>query len=213
MTGKKTATRAEQADHRISSHLNRKRDTWPMRLIGSLSEIGDQPQMRILCTATIALAIARRDVRLAKAGFNMLAAHTAATWAKGGVKAVVDRTRPDSGNNPKVRLGHSDGHDQTSFPSGHSAGAIAVAEAFARSYPRHAVAARAAALTVAVVQVPRGKHYAGDVAAGALIGLVAEQVSTALASLPSSTRASLGRVRPTNFPAEQEAVGPVETAH
>lgn len=183
MTGKKTATLAEQADRRVSSKVNQKRDSWPMRLIGSASEIGDQPQMRMLCAATIAFAIVRRDSRLAKTGFKMLAAHTVATWGKGGVKAVIDRTRPESGDNPKVRLGNSDSHDETSFPSGHSAGAVAVAEAFARSYPKHAVAARTGALAVAAVQVPRGTHYAGDVAAGVLIGLAAERASDAAACL------------------------------
>jgi len=136
--------------------------------------------MRLLCAATIALAVARRDGRLAETGFKMLAAHTLATWAKSGVKAVINRTRPDSGDDPMVQLGDSDAHEETSFPSGHSAGVVSVAEAVARRYPEHAIAARAAALTVAAVQVPRGTHYVGDVIAGALIGFVAEQASDAM---------------------------------
>ena len=183
MTGKKTATLAERVDRRVSAKVNQKRDSWPMRLIGSASEIGDQPQMRMLCAATIIFGVVRRDSRLAKTGVKMLAAHTLATWGKGGVKAVIDRTRPDSGDNPKVRVGNSDSHDETSFPSGHSAGAVAVAEAFVRSYPNHAMAARTAALAVAAVQVPRGTHYAGDVVAGVLIGLAAERASDAAARL------------------------------
>jgi len=148
-----------------------------MRLVGAASDIGDQPQMRLLCAATIALAVARRDGRLAEAGFKMLAAHTLATWAKSGVKAVVNRTRPDSGNDPKVELGDSDAHEENSFPSGHSAGVIAVAEAFVRVYPEHAIVARSAACTVAAVQVPRGTHYAGDVIVGGMLGVFAEQAS------------------------------------
>jgi len=183
MTGKKTATLAERVDRRVSSKVNQKRDSWPMRLIGSASEIGDQPQMRALCAGTIAVALVRGDRRLAKTGLKMLAAHTLATWGKDGVKAVIDRTRPDSGDNAKMRRGNSDAHDETSFPSGHSAGAVAVAEAFARSYPKHAVAVRTAALAVAAAQVPRGTHYAGDVAAGVLIGLAAERASDAAARL------------------------------
>lgn len=148
-----------------------------MRLVGAASDIGDQPQMRLVCAGTIVLAIARRDGRLAETGFKMLAAHTAATWAKSGVKSVVDRTRPDSGDDPEVRLGDSDDHDKTSFPSGHSAGVVAVAEVVAQEYPEHALAARLAAFAVAAVQVPCGTHYVGDVIAGALIGLLAEQAA------------------------------------
>lgn len=150
-----------------------------MRLIGSASEIGDQPQMRLLCAATIAFAIVRRNDRLLATGIKMLSAHTLATWGKSGVKSVVNRTRPESGDDPTVRWGDSDAHEENSFPSGHSAGAISVAQAFARSYPNHSFTARSAALAVAAVQVPRGTHYAGDVVAGVLIGLGAERASEA----------------------------------
>ena len=68
MTKKKAATLVERADRRVSARINKKRDSWPMRLIGSASEVGDQPQMRMLCAATIAFAIVRRDSRLAKTG-------------------------------------------------------------------------------------------------------------------------------------------------
>lgn len=169
----------ELADQKVSDNLNHKRDSWQMRLVGTASDIGDQPQMRLLCAATIVLAMVRRDSQLAKTGFKMIAAHTVATWGKSRVKAIVDRTRPDGGDDPKLRLGGSDAHEETSFPSGHSAGVVGVAQVVARSYPEHALAARSAAFVVAAVQVPRGTHYVGDVVAGALIGLLAEQATDA----------------------------------
>ncbi|WP_367890212.1 phosphatase PAP2 family protein [Sphingomonas zeae] len=113
----------------------------------------------------------------------MLAAHTLATWAKSGIKAVINRRRPKDGDDPRVRQGDSDRHEDNSFPSGHSAGAVAVGEAIARAYPDHAVAARSVALSVSAVQVPRGTHYAGDVLAGIAIGLIAERVSDAAIDL------------------------------
>ena len=179
MTYHKHPTLAERADRHISDQVNHKRDSWQMRVIGAASDLGDQPQMRVLCAATIACGIIRRDSSLATTGLKMLAAHTLATWGKSSVKSVVNRTRPKSGNDPKVRLGKSDAHEETSFPSGHSAGAVSVAEAFARGYPEYAAAARAAALVVAAVQVPRGTHYLGDVVAGTLVGFGAERASDA----------------------------------
>lgn len=183
MDGERKATAVEQADHKITSEVNEERDSWPVRLIGAASEIGDQPQMRMICAATVATGIARRDLHLTSTGFKMLAAHTLATWAKSGIKAAIDRRRPKDGDDPRVRQGDSDRHEDNSFPSGHSAGAVAVGEAIARAYPDHAVAARGGALSVSIVQVPRGTHYAGDVLAGIAIGLIAERVSNAAINL------------------------------
>lgn len=175
MSERHTARTVERADHRLTSMVNDKRDSWPMRVIGEASEIGDQPQMRILCGATVMLGLARRDRRLAVTGLRMLVAHTLATWSKSRIKHAIDRTRPDSGDDPRLRSGESDRHEDNSFPSGHSAGAVAVGEAFARAFPDQRLAARCAALSVSAVQVPRGTHYAGDVAAGIAIGVAAER--------------------------------------
>ncbi|WP_082670100.1 phosphatase PAP2 family protein [Sphingomonas sanguinis] len=183
MNGARKPTAVEQADHKITSEVNDKRDSWPVRLVGAASEIGDQPPMRMICAATVADGIARRDIHLTSTGFRILAAHTLATWAKSRIKAVINRRRPKDGDDPRVREGDSDRHEENSFPSGHSAGAVAVGEAIARAYPDHAVAARGAALSVSVVQVPRGTHYAGDVLAGIAIGLIAERVSDAAIDL------------------------------
>ncbi len=183
MDGQRKPTAAEKADHKITSEVNDERDSWPMRLIGTASEIGDQPQMRMICAATVATGVARRDLHLTSTGFKMLAAHTLATWAKSRIKAVINRRRPKDGNDPRLREGDSDSHEENSFPSGHSAGAVAVGEAIARAYPDHAAAARGAALSVSVVQVPRGTHYAGDVLAGIAIGLIAERISNAAIDL------------------------------
>lgn len=183
MDGERKATAVEQADHKITSEVNGERDSWPVRLVGAASEIGDQPQMRMICAATVADGIARRDLHLTSTGFRMLAAHTLATWTKSGIKAVINRRRPKDGDDPRLREGDSDRHEENSFPSGHSAGAVAVGEAIARAYPDHAVAARGVALSVSVLQVPRGTHYAGDVLAGIAIGLIAERMSDAAIDL------------------------------
>lgn len=151
-----------------------------MRALGAASDIGDQPPLRLLCaTVTVAGAL-RGDGRLTKTGIRMLAAHTLATWGKGRIKAVIDRTRPNSEQRGyAVGPGTSHAHEDNSFPSGHSAGIVAVAEAFARSYPDHAIASRAAAGAVAVMQVARGEHFIGDALVGSLIGVAAERACNA----------------------------------
>ena len=176
MGARKTAKKLEKADRKVSEAAAAASESRLVRTLGFLSEIGDQPPLRALCGVTIAAGLLRRDAKLAGAGAKMLAAHTVATWMKTGVKRTIDRPRPDTPGDYRMERGDSDEHGLSSFPSGHTAGAVAVAEAFVRVYPDHAIAARSAAAAVSLVQVPRAKHFLGDVAVGAVIGLVAERL-------------------------------------
>jgi membrane-associated phospholipid phosphatase len=168
-----------RADREAAAALLPYEKSLPVRLLEHVADLGDQPQMRILCGAVIAAGLLGGNRRLAGAGLRMLAAHTLATLAKDAVKHRVDRTRPRSlsrpGKDAKPRPGDSEAKEETSFPSGHSAGAAAVARAFARSYPDHAAPAYAAAAVLALAQIPRCAHYPTDVGAGLAIGVAAEK--------------------------------------
>ena len=151
-----------------------------MAALGRFASLGDQPPLRTLCAAVIAAGLAGGDRRLARTGVRMLVAHTLATLAKDFVKERVDRTRPRSkggkGKDHKPRPGRHTSKEETSFPSGHSAGAAAVAAAFARDYPEHRGIAAAAGAAIALAQIPRCAHYPTDVGAGLAIGIAAEAV-------------------------------------
>jgi membrane-associated phospholipid phosphatase len=157
-----------------------------MEALGRFASLGDQPPLRILCAAVIAAGLAGGDRRLARAGLRMLAAHTLATLAKDFVKHRVDRTRPRSrgghGKDPVPKPGRRTAKEETSFPSGHSAGAAAVARAFARDYPDYAAPAYGVAGALALAQIPRCAHYPTDVGAGLAIGAAAELAVTLLIS-------------------------------
>jgi membrane-associated phospholipid phosphatase len=188
--GKKAAERVLDADARAAELALPRRWTWPVRVLDPVADLGDQPPMRTLCAAVIAAGVAGGDRRLAKAGVAMLAAHSLATLAKDFVKRRVDRTRPRSkgekGKDHRPSPGRSKAKEETSFPSGHAAGAAAVASAFARAYPEHAGPAYAAAGLVALAQIPRCAHYPTDVGAGLAIGLAAEAAVDAAARLLES---------------------------
>jgi undecaprenyl-diphosphatase len=147
-------------------------------LLEQVANLGDQPQLRIVCAATIAAGLLARDARFVRAGARMLAAHTLATWAKNYIKHRVDRTRPRSAGDPRrdhrLAPGRSHAKEETSFPSGHAAGASAVARAFARELPEFVVPAFAVGGVLSVAQIPRCAHYPTDVGAGIAIGLASE---------------------------------------
>ena len=157
-------------------------DTPSMRALDLFSTLGDQPELRLIAGSLLVVGTMASNDRLVRAGARMLVAHEAATVVKDLVKMNVDRTRPrsaDKGDTKRPKKGHHTAKEKTSFPSGHSAGAIAAARAFSREFPEYGAAAMAGAALVAALQVPRCAHYPTDVAAGALIGLVVEGITSA----------------------------------
>jgi undecaprenyl-diphosphatase len=179
---KKTADAVQDVDAAVTAAAIPYRHTPVVEALSWASEIGDQPQTRILCGTVIGLGLLRRDRKLVRTGARMLAAHSLATWIKNQIKLRVDRTRPRSRkaaknfNAHKIKAGDSTEKEETSFPSGHSAGAAAVARVFARDYPEHATPAYVAGALIAVAQIPRCAHYPTDVGSGLLIGLAAEEI-------------------------------------
>jgi membrane-associated phospholipid phosphatase len=172
-----TAEALLDADAAVAEAVEPYAKSAAVRTVGWLSEVGDQPQMRILCAAVIAAGLAGGSKRLTRAGVRMIAAHTLATEAKNVVKKSVDRSRPRSRvgeNGHKLKPGRSRSKEESSFPSGHSAGASAVAAAYARDFPEHRLAASAGAGAIALAQIPRSAHYPTDVGVGLALGLLSE---------------------------------------
>lgn len=176
---RKALKAVEKADIDVARQASAARDHPAVTMLGRAGELGDQPPMIALCAATITAGLIRRDGKLAATGVRMLAAHALATGIKQLIKRSVDRTRPhllvEEGRYETGLGGHKDG-DHSSFPSGHTAGAFAVARAYARDHPEGAWPAYAGAAMIAGVQIPRCHHFPSDIGAGAVIGLASEAV-------------------------------------
>ena len=153
-------------------------ETPPMRAIGFIGKQGDQPQMIALSALVLTGGVLRGNKRVIEAGGRMLAAHALATVTKHIIKRRVDRHRPPRSEqeaaDAQPRLGRRSDKAWTSFPSGHTAGAVAVALGFARAYPEHRGKALAGAAIVSLAQVCKQAHYLTDVTAGIAIGWASE---------------------------------------
>jgi len=154
-----------------------------VRWAGKASEIADQPQLIATSIGTLVIGLIARRPDLVRGGARMLASHLAATAAKSVIKHSVDRTRPahalDSGK-ARFEKGDSTDHKQTSFPSGHTAGAVAVSRAASRDIAGVAVPSALATVAVAAAQPVNGKHYLSDLVVGAAVGWIAEAAVSAV---------------------------------
>ena len=176
----------EDADAAVADAVAPYRETPIVKTISFVSKLSDQPPLRALCVAAFAAGAVTGSPRLRHSAIHMLAAHTVATFAKDFVKHRIDRRRPNArrvGADYRLAAGHRSAKEDTSFPSGHSAGAIAVAAAYARHFPEHRGVALAAGVGLSVAQISRGSHYPSDVAAGWVIGAASEMLLDRLLTL------------------------------
>lgn len=124
---------------------------------------------KLWCGAAVVVAVcgSRRGRRAAASGVAALA--VAQLVSNGLCKQMADRTRP-----PKEWFPHDEVEDRpqsSSFPSGHTAAAVALTAAVAPTWPLGGALCAVPAAMVAVERVQSGAHYPSDVVTGALIGL------------------------------------------
>lgn len=177
------ARTVEAADRDVTLEAAKHRDRPAVKAVGFLAEIGDQPQLVATSIGTAVIGLIARRPDMIRGGVRMLAAHAAATFVKSAIKSSVDRTRPAKAiEDGKARFepGDSDDHDQTSFPSGHTAGAVAVARAVSRDVDGAGKPAAIITGMVAAAQPINGKHYLSDLVVGAAVGWIAEALVSAV---------------------------------
>lgn len=180
---KQAAKAVAKADRDVTHKAAEHRDKPVVKATGFLAEIGDQPQLVVTSIGTVVIGLISRRPDVIRGGVRMLAAHAAATFVKSAIKSSIDRTRPETAiEHGKARFepGESDAHEQTSFPSGHTAGAVAVARAISRDVDGAGAPAALISSAVAAAQPVNGKHYLSDLVVGAAVGWVAEALVSAV---------------------------------
>lgn len=172
------STPVEELDAAVAEVLVPHAEHAAIRALGAASDLTDQEPLYAASAAAIGVGLIMRDERTVRAGTRVLASHLLATALRGIVKHMVDRTRPDAAarrGEYRLAKGERFESDFNSFPSGHTAGAVAAARALGRHYPGSYHAWMGLAGAAAMAQVVRSKHYVTDVVAGAAIGFIAEE--------------------------------------
>lgn len=168
-----------RADLKIVNAVEPIAESLPVKAIGKASELADQPPMIAASIATMLAGLGIRNAKLARTGLRMLASHALATGFKTLVKDRIDRPRPSKvakEGEHEVEEGKSKEGEDRSLPSGHSAGATAVARAIVHEYPGAAPVAYTASGLAMLVQIPRKAHFPSDILVGFAMGLAAEAI-------------------------------------
>ncbi|MFK0065025.1 phosphatase PAP2 family protein [Streptomyces sp. NPDC091046] len=157
------------------------------RALRRLSRAADHSKVSLGIAAALALGGARAR-RAALVGVGAVTVASVSTNLLG--KRLVHRARPDREAARVTVDRYVPMPASASFPSGHTAAAVAFATAVGVVLPEAAVPLGALAGAVGYSRVHTGVHYPGDVAAGAVLG-----IASAAAALAAATSA---RVRQPN---------------
>jgi membrane-associated phospholipid phosphatase len=133
-----------------------------------LSGAANYSRLSLACAALLAAAGGRRGRAAAASGLASVAATSAVVNLI--VKPLGRRRRPNRGT-PRVADARRVQMPQSaSFPSGHTAAAVAFASGTGRVLPAASFPLYVLAAAVGFSRIHTGVHYPGDVVAGALLG-------------------------------------------
>jgi undecaprenyl-diphosphatase len=178
---------AERVDHAVYAAVA---TTPTPRLDGAmrrLSDTADYSRLSLAASAVLVVFGGRRGRRAAAYGLASVGA--TATVVNVVVKPFGRRRRPDREAQEVPEARHARMPTSRSFPSGHTASAVAFASGVGSVMPFAGLPLHCLAVAVGYSRVHTGVHYPGDVLAGALLGaIVADVTAGALTKLtgPSS---------------------------
>jgi membrane-associated phospholipid phosphatase len=187
MGKKREAIKAvERADVKTSRRVSEFKDSPPVQLLKGLGKMTDQPPLFAFAAGIGVAGLIRRDPRILRTAARMAAVHWLGMIAKDAVKRQIDRTRPQmliEEGRYSMRKGQSPDKALSSFPSGHTVGATAIAGALLSEYPQHWKLAYGAVGAAALSRIAACDHFVSDTAAGAAIGAAAEKAVDVVVAL------------------------------
>lgn len=188
----RVASALRETDHRLAKRLIAWGPPWLRRAGSALEEAAEHTKLWWAVAGTMAVAGDRRGRRAAAAGVAAMA--TAEVLCNGVAKQLYERRRPPREWVPPEDL--RDRPDSSSFPSGHTAAAVAFSGAVAPVWPAVGAACGVAGALVGAQRLHSGAHYPADVAVGGAIGLAGVALVRAAPRL--LRRGVLHRCRPSS---------------
>ncbi|MFD3546750.1 phosphatase PAP2 family protein [Streptomyces sp. NPDC058655] len=162
-----TLAALREHDHRLTRRIAAWDSPWALRLLPPVEDAAKHTKVWWAAAVAMTALGGPRGRRAAAAGIAAMA--LAELLSDQVAKKLVERPRP-----PKEWIPRGDAEDRpdsSSFPSGHTAAAVAFTTAVASAWPGAGAACAVPALMVALERIHSGAHYPSDVAAGAAIGL------------------------------------------
>jgi membrane-associated phospholipid phosphatase len=141
-------------------------------LVGVLNPIGSGVTLLVACLALVAVSRPLGRSRLNDAAWLAALAFASTGLVEFTLKHLIGRPRPDTALAAAGLFGPSFAPDIDSFPSGHATSVFAVATVFAAYYPRLRWPLYGLAAAIALGRVYLERHYASDILAGALLGVL-----------------------------------------
>jgi membrane-associated phospholipid phosphatase len=143
-----------------------------------LSHAANYSRLSMASGAVLAIAGGPRGRRAAITGLASVAATSA--FVNLVVKPLGRRPRPDRTGEEVPAARHVEMPESRSFPSGHTAAAVAFAGGVGSVLPAAGVPLHLLAALVGYSRVHTGVHYPGDVLAGAVIGAMVADVTAGM---------------------------------
>ncbi|MET9324180.1 phosphatase PAP2 family protein [Streptomyces sp. NPDC003038] len=156
-------------DHRLTQRMASWDSVWARGLLPPVEDAAEHTKLWWAAAFLMVAGGGWRGRRAAAAGVAGMA--VAQLLSNGVAKQLVERRRP-----PQEWIPHGDVEerpDSSSFPSGHTAAAVAFTAAVAPTWPWAGAACAVPTALVAIERVHSGAHYPSDVVAGAVIGAAA----------------------------------------
>ncbi|WP_107086955.1 phosphatase PAP2 family protein [Streptomyces viridochromogenes] len=156
-------------DRQLARRVIARGPSWVRRVAPAVEEAAEHTKVWWAAALGMAAYGGWRGRTAAAAG--VAAMTTAELFSNGVAKQLYQRRRPPPEWVPPEDL--QDRPDSSSFPSGHTAAAVAFTGAVAPVWPAAGVICGLSAVMVAAQRLHSGAHYPLDVAAGGAIGLAA----------------------------------------
>jgi membrane-associated phospholipid phosphatase len=161
------------------------------RALRRLSGAADHSKLSLAASLALALGGGERGRRAAMSGLASVAVTSAVVNAV--VKPLGRRRRPDRVADEVPVDRHVRMPGSRSFPSGHTAAAVAFAHGVARIMPWAGVPLYGLAAAVGYSRVHTGVHYPGDVLGGAVLGAMISDATAGALARRTATHSSASK--------------------